>query len=159
MDTHRPNGERERQPGLERRMGREARRISGQHRQLDELYALVEERMRAGDAEGAGLAFQRFGDALEAHFSLEDSLYFPALHGMHPELEEPLAHLVREHVVLREQVGTVQSRLDARDLPGADTGLERLIPDLARHEEEEERLLASLQLRPGPPPSGGGPAG
>lgn len=155
MDTHRPNGERERQPGLEHRMGREARRISGQHRQLDEFYAMVETRLQDRDAEGAALAFQRFRDALEAHFSLEDGLYFPALHGMRPELEEPLARLVREHGELRAQVEVVHARLGGRDLDAAAMRLDELVRALARHEGEEERLLAGL----GPARGTGGPDG
>jgi hypothetical protein len=146
---NRPRHRKLRQPGLERRMGREARRISSQHRQLDDLYGLVAQGLAEGDPPGTRVAFQRFADALDAHFSLEDGLYFPALHGLRPELGEPLAELAREHVRLREEVAGVQECLDRDDLDAAGSALDRLISDLARHEGVEERLLADLTPVPG----------
>lgn len=147
MDDGRPG--REGQPGLERRMGREARRISSQHRQLDELYGMVADALELADAEAARLAFQRFADALDAHFSLEDGLYFPALHGLRPELGGPLADLARQHGELRQDVAAVRNHLEQGDLEGAAAALDRLVPALARHEGVEERLLAGLT-----PPAG-----
>ena len=129
-------------------MGREARRISSQHRQLDELYAMVEDALRLGEPEAARLAFQRFADALEAHFSLEDGLYFPALHGLRPALAGPLAELAREHVRLREDASAVREHLDRDDLVGAAQALDRLIPALAKHEGVEEQLLAGIAREP-----------
>ena len=68
------------QAGLRRRMGRDVRRISSQHRQLDALYAMITGAIEKGSASKAQLAFLRFQDALDAHFSLEDELYFVTAH-------------------------------------------------------------------------------
>lgn len=126
-------------------MGREAQRISRQHRALDELHAVVAERLEAADHDGTRLAFRRFADALEAHFSLEEGLYFPALHGLRPDLEEPLTRLAREHGELREGLQGVEERLEAADLPGAGTRLDATVSALALHEREEERILGALE--------------
>lgn len=133
------------QPGLEKRMGSEARRISSQHRQLDELYALVADAVGRGDAAEAHRGFVRFGDALEAHFSLEDGLYFPALHGMRRDLEAELEALSREHAEFRAQLAELGRLLEAGDLARCDGQLDRFVVALARHEGREEQLLERIR--------------
>jgi len=90
------NGDDE-QPGLRLRVGREARRISSQHRQLDTFYGMVLDSLSNGRAERARSEFLRFHDALEAHFTVEEQIHFPALHGLRPELDAELATLVEVH--------------------------------------------------------------
>lgn len=133
------------QPGLEKRMGREARRISSQHRQLDELYALVEDALERGDAADAALRLTRFADALEAHFSLEDNLYFPALRGMRPELGGELEALSREHGEMLVSLAAIRTRLDGGDAGGCAADLEALALRLAGHEAREEDLVARIR--------------
>ena len=93
------------QPGLRLRVAIEQRRISSQHRQLDEIYALVVTALTEQPLPEARQAFQRFRDAWEAHTSLEDGFYFPALHGLHPEIEPRLAVFAREHAGFRAKIG------------------------------------------------------
>lgn len=133
------------QPGLEKRMGREARRISSQHQQLDALFGLVEGALERGDAREAEASLTRFGDALEAHFSLEDSLYFPALHGMRPEFGAELDALSREHVELLRELEAVQRRL--RDGVSGDcaANLDAFAERIARHESVEEELITRIR--------------
>jgi hemerythrin superfamily protein len=132
-------------------MGRDVRRISSQHRQLDALYAMIADAIEKGLASKAQLAFLRFQDALEAHFSLEDELYFPALRGLRPELDGDLAALVREHQDLRESMLSVRSEFERSDLDCSANALEEFIRLLTAHEDREERLLESIQGRPGEP--------
>ena len=136
------NGE---QPGLSLRMQRETRVISAQHRQLDEFYARVASALRADERDTARAAFARFADALEAHFALEDGLYFPALRGLRPALGADLERLCDEHQVLREQLAGVARAIDRE--AGAESArlLDRLAGELAEHEGREEGLLAAIQ--------------
>ncbi len=138
------------QPGLRMRMDHEARRISSQHRQLDRLYALVEDAVERGHAEEAHLAFQRFSDAIEAHTSLEDKLYFPALHGMHPDLEHELADLVREHRDFEKEFSKVAELLQTGDLARSREPLQALIDRIAAHERREEALMDRIRAVPIP---------
>jgi hemerythrin superfamily protein len=132
-------------------MGRDVRRISSQHRQLDALYAMIAGAIEKGLASKAQLAFLRFQDALEAHFSLEDELYFPALRGLRPELDGDLAALVREHQDLRESMCSVRGEFERSDLECSANALEEFIRLLTAHEDREEQLLESIQGRPGEP--------
>jgi len=133
------------QPGLEKRMGKESRRISSQHRQLDALYALVARALAGADGPEARSCFVRFCDALEAHFSLEDELYFPALHGMRPALESDLAQLSRDHVGFRQDLLDLNGLLEAGDLPGCSQRLDGFVRRLAQHEGREEQILERIQ--------------
>jgi hypothetical protein len=132
------------QPGLRLRIGSEGRRISSQHRQLDSIYAQVAAAAGRGSLEETRRALQRFRDAWEAHTSLEDGFYFPALRGLRPELGVELEALSAEHGRFREAFDGLDAQLAARDLPGLGAALERFAEAIAGHEEREETLVAEL---------------
>jgi hemerythrin-like domain-containing protein len=143
------------QPGLRLRMSHEARRISSQHRQLDALFALVANAVARGAPREARDAFVRFADAVDAHVSLEDELYFPALRGLRPELAVDLEALVGEHRELREQMQTLRGLFDAafdsETLLRCEAPLERFVSGVEAHEGREELLIAQVR---GPKPEG-----
>ena len=128
------------QPGLRLRLGQEARRISSQHRQLDVLFGHVAEALQRREAGSARTRFRRLRDALEAHMALEEELYFPALHGLHPELAAVLTDLAHEHTRLRGQIERLARRFAERDLGPCAGGLERFADRFAEHERREESL-------------------
>ena len=130
------------QPGLERRVGQETRRVSNQHRQLNVFYEMLSDALRQGDGGQAREVFRRLGDALEAHFAMEDEFYFPSLHGLRPDLEAEIAALMDEHQVFRAELQTLARRLEREDgLAEAGRALEAFVGRLASHEAREERLL------------------
>jgi hypothetical protein len=133
------------QPGLAWRMRREARVISAQHRQLDELHLHVHTALERGDAAAARMAFARFADACEAHLALEDGLYFPALRGLRPALAPELSALEDEHQQLRESLASAAHPVEAGDCAAAAPALERFAGALSEHEGREEALLARIQ--------------
>ena len=135
------------EPGLALRMQRERRVISAQHRQLDDFYARLAAALDALDAAAAQTTFLRFADALEAHLSLEDGFYFPALRGLRPALGPDLAALAAEHQVFRERLAALARLVEAGRCEACLRPLEQLAKDLADHEGREEGLLASLHNR------------
>jgi len=135
------------QPGLRLRVGREARRISSQHRQLDTFYGMVLDSLSNGRAERARSEFLRFHDALEAHFTVEEQIHFPALHGLRPELDAELAALVEEHRTFRDALDQIAQTLEASNLPRAAEELDRLVLGLAAHEGREERMAEQVASR------------
>ncbi len=126
-------------------MQRERRVISSQHRQLDDFTLRLAAALDAGEADAARAAFQRFSDALEAHLSLEDGLYFPALQGLRPELRNDLETLTSEHHALRERLAGLARLVERGRCAACQRPLERLASELADHEGREEGLLASLR--------------
>lgn len=135
------------QNGLSRRLAIEARRISSQHRQLDELYGLLLGALDHEPLASVRRGFERFRDALEAHFAMEDDVHFPAFHGLRPELEGRLTELVEEHKVMRKGLDEVQSHFRDGDLENGAKALDALVVRLARHEEVEEQLIGGLAKR------------
>ncbi len=134
-----------REPGTLRRMSREARRISSQHRKLDALWGLVVDALGHGRVPDGRAAFQHFHDALEAHFSLEDELYFPALHGLRSDLGDELARLSREHEALRRALAEVQDAFTGAHFADCEKLLDSVATAIADHEEQEEQLLAHFR--------------
>lgn len=139
-DPNPPEGPDDAQPGLRRRLAREARRISNQHRQLDVFYGEVLRWLDLANAERARAEFQRFHDALDAHFTVEERIHFPALHGLRPELDAELADLVEEHRTFRETLARLTALLERAALEACAEALDRFVIDLARHEGREERM-------------------
>ena len=133
------------QNGLEKRLEFEARRISSQHRQLDAFHEMVARALEAGDPTAVLAAFTRFRDALEAHFAMEDEIFFPALHGLRPELEPELTALVQQHHAMRAQIAEVQALFDAERVADGGGVLDALADALSQHEEREERLQAQVR--------------
>jgi hypothetical protein len=137
-----------RQPGLPLRVAIEHRRISSQHRQLDEIYSLVVAALNGHELPAARLAFQRFRDAWEAHTSLEDDFYFPALHGMRPELAPRLDALADEHAGFRRDLDALERHFARDDRAAIGAALDAFITTITDHERREEALAAELSVRP-----------
>jgi hypothetical protein len=135
------------QPGLRLRLGTEHRRISSQHRQLDTLYASVAAALERHSLPDARAAFLRFRDAWDAHTSLEDGFYFPALHGLLPALVTRLAVFCEDHARFRGVLDEVERAFGREDLGWAATALESLVSDIAEHERREEELVSELGPR------------
>ena len=136
------SGPQPRANGLGMRLRREALRVASQHHQLDQFHEVFENALARGDAPAAEQSFARFADALEAHFDLEEQVYFPALHGRDPATAGDLAELVREHEALRGAIAEIAAALRARDLEACDGAFSAWLPRLVQHERREEALMA-----------------
>jgi hemerythrin-like domain-containing protein len=137
------------QPGLRKRMKSEVRRLSSQHRQLDDFFDMLVEALARDSLEGARAAFLRFRDALEAHVTLEDTVFFPAVHGLQPDLGDDLAELVAEHREFREQLEQLYEWIARGMREPFEEGIYALASRISDHELREEALLS--RLTPAPP--------
>lgn len=130
--------------GLRARMRSEERRINAQHERIDTFCHDV---MRRIDQVGAARSIEDFlqlQHALEAHMSVEDEIYFPALHGLRPEAGPELAVLIDEHEEMRREVEGVRRLLVADDLERGRQALGALTSRIERHELVEEELIARV---------------
>jgi mono/diheme cytochrome c family protein len=135
------------QRGLTLRLGPEHRRISSQHRQLDALHGSVAAALAAGSLPDALPAFRRFRDAWDAHASLEDGFYFPAVRGLRPTLAPSLAALSEEHLQFRGALDEIERLLVGDQLAASAAALDALVTDIARHEQREEAFAQELGAR------------
>ena len=102
------------------------------------------EALEGGSLAESRSALERFRDAWEAHTSLEDGFYFPALRGLRPALAAPLEAFSAEHRRFRDAFEGLEGRLAAADRPGLGASLDGLAAEIADHEAREEALLAEL---------------
>jgi hypothetical protein len=137
------------EPGASLRMRLESRRISSQHRQLDTLFGFVADAVDRRTRAAARAAFTRFQDALDAHLALEESFYFPALHGLHASLAASLTGFVEDHHQIRSQAEACERALVETELPSCADALGRLAETISEHEAREEEALR--RIAPPPP--------
>lgn len=134
--------------GLRLRMRGEERRITSQHEQLDVLCRDVYARIDKYGAAPAIGDFLLFMTALDAHMTVEEEIYFPALHGLRADAGGELSERVAEHVELRTDASAISELLKAGDRDGARLALDRLARRISKHEVAEEELIARITEGP-----------
>jgi hemerythrin-like domain-containing protein len=130
--------------GLRYRMRRALRQIGEQHRQLREILGRLEAAAAAGDRGELRDAFVRYRHAIGAHFELEDAVFFPALHGLHPEEQEPLEALSAEHGGLLAELQRFAALVEAPALEAFGAAFAGFRARLDAHERLEESLVSRL---------------
>jgi transposase len=128
--------------GLRYRMRRALRQIGDQHRQLREIHDRLGAAIASGEQREARDALVRYRHAIGAHFELEDEVFFPALHGLHPEEREELEALGRDHLHLLAALERLSPPLEASSLDRFNTAFQAFRDDLAKHEQREEALVS-----------------
>jgi hemerythrin-like domain-containing protein len=130
--------------GLRYRIRRAARQISEQHRHMNELLREINEALAEGARERLMDLLVRYRGAMDAHFTLEDSVFFPALHGLHPKHADELDLLSHEHQGFAVELGRLRRFLEEGRLDAFSKTLQDFVNDVTRHEAREERLVQDL---------------
>jgi hemerythrin-like domain-containing protein len=134
--------------GLRHRLRRGVRQMATQHRQLRALHQALAEAIASERAAAARDCVERLRSAVEAHFSLEEGVFFPAVHGLHPESAPELNALTREHddfLAALSQLDELLARGAAPAALDAFAAKYRAFSEtIAEHERREEQLVASL---------------
>jgi hypothetical protein len=135
--------------GLRFRLRRAARQIAQQHQSIREILSSLERSLREGEPgrDAVHALFGRYREAVEAHFSLEEDVLFPALHGLHPSRSPELAGLEAEHGVFAGRLAALAELLASASLAEFGAGFERLAREMGAHETREERLAHLLAER------------
>ena len=134
----------ERDRGLVYRVKRAERQIGAQHANIDLLFDLLRDAVSSGARTDIQSAFDRLYGAVEAHFSLEDEVFFPALHGLHPNHEGELQALSREHERFVGEMGAIRSALRRPTLDAFERAVAEFRLAMGEHEAREERLISLL---------------
>lgn len=142
--------------GLEHRLKRAMRQMVDQHRHLGPIRAEVTLALGGGERERSRVAYRNYLEAIEAHFQLEGEVFFPALHGLHPEFASDLDALDREHGVLLAKLRALGPRIEGGALADSGPALEHFSAVLGDHERREERLVERIVAAGTPLPFGSG---
>jgi hypothetical protein len=130
--------------GLRYRMRRALRQIGEQHRHLREIRDALHGALAADDRPELRDSFVRYRHAIGAHFELEDGVFFPALHGLHPGARERLEALGAEHAELLARLQQLAPLVDAVALDGFAAGFAAFGDEMSEHEGREEALVSRL---------------
>lgn len=130
--------------GLQHRLRRAVRQMAAQHRHLEPIRELLTRALQRNAQEEAQTAFDRYREAIEAHFDLEERLFFPALHGLHPDRAEDLDALSREHERFLHEMGEIYESLCECKLSECAEAVDGFLSALTGHERREERLVVSM---------------
>jgi hypothetical protein len=131
-------------PGLRYRAKRAIRQMGEQHAYLRSIFAEIRRAIEQADAQRTREALGRLQEALEAHFRLEDRVFFPALNGLRSGHTEGLEMLSREHVGFADALRRLGMHLESSDLAGFGRDFDAFAGSLSAHEEHEERLVADV---------------
>ncbi len=129
------------EPGLTLQISRRARRVIAGHEQLLTFCELVRDWVEQGSLQNARLSFMRLCDALEAHFTVEDQHFFPAMRGLKPVLAPELVYLIREHSDLRIAMDELRDLLARGSAEAFASDFKEFCDALADHEVREERII------------------
>lgn len=133
--------------GLHHRVRRLAQQTAEQHRQLDALRKEVSAALERGSRDAGRQALERFTTALSAHFHLEQSVFFPALHGLSPAKKQELEALEREHAGFLSALQRVEAEIETAAADASGRAFLRCLAELRGHEQREERLVAEISNR------------
>jgi hypothetical protein len=132
------------QPGLRYRIRRAIRQMGEQHAHLRACFTEIRMALARGDTSGCQDALERLRSVLEAHFELEDDVFFPALHGLRPDCAEGLERLSREHVGFADALRRLAKDLEDAGVDACERAFEAFAGSIAEHEAHEERLVGSI---------------
>jgi hypothetical protein len=126
--------------GLRHRLRRAVRQMREQHVHFEPLADALRRAGAAGSVEELRRALAHYAEALGAHFSLESEVFFPALHGLHPERSRELEALEREHEELLAELRGIGGGAGR----AAPASLDAFFDVLRAHERREEGLASEL---------------
>ena len=135
------------QIGLRHRVKRVAQQIAEQHRQLDALRREGSAALERGARADGRHALERFSAALAAHFDLEQSVFFPALHGLAPSRTQELEAIEREHPGFLSELRRIEAEIETASADASGRAFLQVLSGLRDHEQREERLVGAISNR------------
>ena len=115
--------------------------LTDDHRQCDDLFAVVEQAVAAGDWDKADAAFARFCAAMLNHFDIEEATLFPEFEARTGMTMGPTQVMRSEHRQMRELLAAAEVSLGARDADDYSGYAETLLIMAQQHNMKEENIL------------------
>ena len=128
--------------GLQRRIEHLVRQIASQHRSLGALYGDLTAAFSKDARARASDLYDRYVEAVLAHFALEEACLFPACRGLNPEIGRELRALCLEHEFFVEEMERLRKRVFEEKADGGTGALDEFYDAIEAHEKNEERLVS-----------------
>ena len=115
--------------------------IQSAHAELDGFFESTREALAGPEAR---MACRQLREALETHFAQEESLYFPTLRKLRPDVEKSLGRIIASHAGFLEKLDVIAGFIDAGAKADALADFEALQRQFALHEAGEKETLRSI---------------
>lgn len=117
------------------------RYMSKDHHRCDELFAMSEETVQAGNWVLAEAQHRQFLDAMLRHFAMEEEALFPAIEAANGNPMGPTAVMRHEHEQMRTLFAEMSQALNGRRAGEYLGASENLLVLMRQHNAKEERIL------------------
>jgi len=123
------------------RLQRSQQKILEQHEHLDALQLDLRVALDAGDVAAAERTLGSFSGAVEAHFELEESAYFPEQSALPDDAAARFDGLMGDHETLRQRLAGLRERLAKEGVDALRASFDSFVSDLEDHEAREEKAM------------------
>ncbi len=113
--------------------------LKSDHEEVDALFEDYEAKKDEGDAAAKGELARRICDALTAHATVEEEIFYPAVRGAKESTDELIDEAAVEHQSLKDIIGRLEAA-PPKD-PLYDAGVKVLSEYVKHHVKEEENEL------------------
>jgi len=115
--------------------------LSDYHNECNSVVRALSSAVKSGDWDRVSEGFLTLREAMAAHFSVEESVVFPAYEARTGHSNGPTRVLRAEHGWLRTLAERLHHALDCRDADLCTTLVARISVTLRGHQEKEARLM------------------
>lgn len=115
--------------------------LGDDHTRCDDLFAQAEKQVADGEWDKARASHDQFIKAMERHFTIEESVVFPAFEQASGSEMGPTAVMRHEHVQMRQLFVAMEQSLQDRNTNDYLGNSETLLILMRQHNAKEEQIL------------------
>lgn len=115
--------------------------LGDDHARCDDLFAHAEKQVADGEWDKARASHDQFIKAMERHFSIEESVVFPAFEQASGSEMGPTAVMRHEHVQMRQLFAAMEQSLQQKNTNDYLGNSETLLILMRQHNAKEEQIL------------------
>lgn len=116
-----------------------------EHSELDQLVSALAGALERSGVAAASAALEDLYDAMDAHFDVEEGMYFPLLERLPSTHGADVKALREAHARIRGDLEKIRSHLSDDELDRARGLMGELMVLFDGHEQAESRLIAELE--------------
>lgn len=115
--------------------------LSHGHHHCDDLFVVAENAISDGDMAAGEKCFEAFRRGMAEHFSMEETVMFPAFEDITGMTDGPTGLMRAEHAQMREVFDLMQSAIDMNNAEEYMGLSETLLMIMQQHNFKEEQIL------------------
>lgn len=115
--------------------------LPAHHKHCDVLFSAAEEAAQRGQWQACNDAYERYAQAMLAHFAAEENILFPAFENATGMTGGPTQIMRMEHGQMRELLGQLKTAMHAKDAETFSGVAETLLILMQQHNMKEENIL------------------